>query len=347
MASMLPTVESLWCSLLVSLIRWTVSVAISEPRALLAVPDLEMPSLRSRLGKHIRRSVCPELKWQHDCGSCARMGDCLWPRMLPGSAVGLPAPAALASWLLTMDQGALLSTHFHLDPAEFQVFGRALDAAFADALGLDRRRPGTDPRWLCPVLMNGEATQPILPLAWSAPVPMSPPPPPLAEGRRLRFQVPLDLKTATQANPPPMGDWLRLGRNRAHHLITQNGFRVWDKADPRWAGLTRDAAQAAWQWNDSKFGTPWKPVAKYRLELKGWMGEVRIEHLPDSWIPWATLLPVVGVGSHIPYGCGVGSAQPPADVAVEAQGCKHPVLEPHPRIIPLKWRAGLGPTSAG
>ncbi len=345
MASMVPTVESLWCSLLVSRIRWTVSGALSESRALQDVCGLEMPSLRSRLGKHIRRSVCPEIKWQDECGSCSRMGDCLWPRMLPGSAVGLPAPAPLASWLLTMDQGRLLSTHFHLDPMEFRVFGRALDDAFADALGLDRRRSGADPRWLRPILMDGEATHPLLPLAWAAPVPMSPPPPPLAAGRRLRFHVPLDLKTANHSSPPPMGDWLRLGRNRVHRLVTQNGFFIWPKEDPRWSHLSREANGASWHWIQARHGTPWKPLLKYRIELTGWMGAVHIDQLPDAWLPWATLLPIVGVGSHIPYGCGLASTL--TSESIRGQGCEPETSEPHPRIIPLKWQDGFATKTGG
>jgi hypothetical protein len=267
--------------------------------------------------------------------------------MFPGSAIGLPSPSPLASWILTMNQGALLSTHFGLDIDGFKVFGRALDDAFADTLKIDRRRPGSDPRWLHPILLDGAGRVALTALDWFNEIPMSPPPVPLSEGDRLQFQVPLDMKTADRKTPPSMGDWLRLGRNRIHRLVVQNGFRLWQQDDPRWLLLNREASSASWQWEEATYGTPWKPLAKYGIELTGWMGQVEIRQLPEAWIPWATLLPIIGVGSHIPYGCGIGCTSPSPTSGITAQGCSDHNSAPPKRIIPLNWRAGLAAKAGG
>lgn len=338
MTSFAPTIDSLWCSLLVRRVRWKVSECVSDPRILKAAQELEVPILRSMLGKRCRRSVCPETRWQADCGSCSRLDSCRWPRLFPGSAVGLPTPGRLADWVLTQEQGGLLSSHFGLDSEGLRLFGRALDDAFSDSLGLDRRRPGADPRWLCPVLMDGNGLEPVMEIPWSGEVPMSPPPVPIAKDSRIRFHVPLDMKTADAVRPPRMGDWLRLGRNRIHRLVVQNGFQVWPKADPRWSALSRDAADASWMWDDPVHGSPWRPLPKYRLSLTGWMGEVQIQHIPESWVPWATLFPVAGVGSHIPYGCGIARFLSPEGRSAGLQRCTPQPPETKSCIIPLKWR---------
>ena len=342
------TLESLWCSLLVRRIRWAPSNSFLGAQLLRKAEALELPAMRSRLGKHCRRAVCPEVHWQEPCGGCAVVRTCSWPRLFPGSALGLSGVAPLAGWVLARDGGGFLSTHFGLDPETFMVVGRALDDAFADSLGLDRRGPADHPRWLTPYLMDGDGRSPLLPLPWGVSVPMSPPPSPLAEGSAIRFRTPLDLKTANDIRPPAMAEWLRLGRNRLHRLATQNGFGIWPREDPRWAALNQSAEASLWSWSEPSHGTPWRPLAKYQISLRGWTGLARIEHLPEAWAPWAALLPAIGVGSHIPYGCGLGTielmASPPQE---RMQGCG-PATEPQiHRIIPLAWRADLAREAGG
>lgn len=337
MTAMPPTLESLWGSLLVRRVRWAPTQRFLDPGLRRRALGLELPALRSRLGSALRRVVCPEGSWQAPCGECPSLQQCPWPQLFPGSAQGLGTAAPLSRWVLARDGEGFLSTHFNLDPDTLRAVGQALDDAFAQALGLDRRGRQEDPQWLTPFLMDGSGTRVLMPLPWGAGIPTSPAPPLLAEGSTLRFAVPLNLKTADRMQPPAMAEWLRLGRNRLDRLVMQNGHAVWPRKDGRWASLNETAKDAAWTWTEAAHGAPWRPVAKHGLLLQGWTGQVHIDQLPDDWVPWASLLPIIGVGSHIPYGCGLGTLDLPQPLPAH-----HAIPERQsPRIIPLAWRAEL------
>lgn len=325
MSSAAHLTEWLWCALGIRRIRWEVHPqGFAEPSSGLA---WDGPALRSALGKALRRHVCPESLWHEPCTRCLQSRGCLWVDAFPGSAGG-EFQERLATWAFDLSDGDLVTLHVGGDAPRLRAFACALDDVVAQRMGRDRRQPGQPPRWIRPHLLASDGTTALLPLEMDRALPMVGPPGPLVPGDRIVFRVPLRLKTTSQHEPPSMGDWLRLGRNRISRLLRQTGQDVWAADDPRWKALSEVAGDARWAWETGASVSPWKPVVKHHMQVEGWTGVACIEHLPDPWIPWASLLPWMGVGSHISYGAGFGRPLPAAADTVK----------PARPSIPLRWK---------
>lgn len=322
-------VDAIWAALGARIIRWR---GIPESPALPGTLDL--PRLRSALGKHGRHLRCPEALWCCACTSCRDQGRCLWVKLFPGSALHEDAER-LAPWIIKPDAGSLTTSHFGLETGEFKTFWLALEASLSSMTGLDRGSWRTGPRWLEAELVDGEGRT-VLPLSWHSDeaVPMAPAPDAPLDGRRLGFEVPLILKAGRQDAPPAMGDWLRLGRNRIARLAAQRGYPIWPHDDPRWRELNASAESARWTWERARFGAIWPPIPKQHRLIEGWMGTARIDHLPDDWRSWAAVMLWTGVGSKLQFGCGT-STLGPGKVA----GCPLPA-PPRPKIS-LVWKEGI------
>ncbi len=314
----------LWSAVGLRQVAWDLDPAVQP---LLGGEGLDLPRLRSALGKHARHALCPETLWQAPCESCGHFASCAWPRLFPGSALGR-GDGFLSSWVLAQRGTGLLTVHADGAKGRFWAFAGALDDALAQLANLDRRRSGAPPRWISAALLVGDGTEPLLPLPWGATFPMAGPPTPLVPGSRLRFALPLQLKASAGGTAPAMADWLRLGRNRLARFAAQQGHPLWPPRDRNWRTLTDAAQDARWRWEEPRDRAPWAPIRKHGIQLHGWTGTAVVEALPDAWVPWATLIPWVGAGSHITYGCGLAEVLPPAPPA-------------RPRGPRLVWRPGL------
>jgi len=324
--------DQIWVHLGARWIRWRL------PDGLRSNDTLIPPKIRSALGKFARRLACPEVRWREACPTCSLKGACTWFELFPGSAGD---PNRLAPWVLHTEGSSLFSLHLGTSPAAFDTFWLAWEATLAQALGLDRSRPGQGPRWLQAELTDPRTGATLTELTWgSRDLPMGPAPEPLSQGTILRFRAPLELRTGGADHPPAMADWLRLGRNRLSRLAQQVGRPLLPAQDPRWRGLSESAAQAQWKWEAPQQGSTWGPVPKHRFELsEGWRGSARVESLPEAWSGWSALLPFVGVGSHIPFGCGLAEVDPIPPV--EALRPANPPTTASHRQIQLRWKDGI------
>jgi len=326
-SSLSPRVDSLWVAVGMRIVRWR-----GIPGS--GASPLDLPRLRSALGKHARRLRCPEPLWRCACTSCRDQRRCTWARLFPGSALHEEA-ARLAPWIIRTEPGSLLTSHFGLEADEFRMFWLALEASLSMLHGRDRGNWRTGPRWLAAELLDGEGRT-VLPLNWHSDeaIPMASAPETRLEGQRLSFDVPLILKAGRQDEPPAMGDWLRLGRNRIARLAEQRGYPVWPRDDARWRDLNESAGSARWTWLESRFGTVWPAIPKQHRLIEGWLGTARIDSLPDEWRPWAAVMLWSGVGSKLQFGCGTTTLAPG-----KVAECPSPA-GPCPKIS-LVWKEGI------
>lgn len=298
-------------------------------------------TLRSGLGKQLRHLACPEHLWQQPCRGCAREADCVWPKQCPGSAYAGDGP--LAPWALRGGAGALISVHAGLDTRTLAAFWLALEASLGTRLNRDHGSWTQGPRWLGAELADAEGS-PLSELRFLDPdLPSSPPPRTLRQGDRLRLAMPMSLKGATPSGPPPMSLWLRLGRNRISRFAAQRGQPIWPGDDPRWKELSELAEAARWTWLNPHWETAAGVVPKHRFPLQGWTGTVHIDQLPEDLAAWASLLPHLGCGSHVQYGCGFMTLLPRERTAMVPPGVTTPMLQAVPDPTgnapgPLRWK---------
>ncbi len=323
------TADLLWARLGVRWVRWS-GPHLKKQNAFIP------PRLRSGLGKFARRLMCPEAMWQKPCGNCPHRATCGWMELFPGSAGD---EGRVAPWVLHTQGQDIYTLHAGPSTEAFAGFWLALEAVLSQELQVDRGNAKRGPRWLGAEIVDPRCDQGLAPLTWGdRDIPMGPAPHPLEPGSTLRFSVPLELKMEDRSAPPAMADWLRLGRNRVARLARQVGRPIWPVEDSRWRQLSDSATMAHWTWNHAERGTSWGSVPKHHFELSsGWRGEVRIEEIPAPWRGWAALLPLVGVGSHIPFGCGVGERQ----AAEPRKFAPPPSPQDNVQKLVLQWRSGI------
>jgi hypothetical protein len=321
----------LWARLGARWIRW------SGPRGVSLA--LEGPRLRSELGKFGRRFLCPETLWHAPCRECRQHSGCAWLELFPGSG---GEEGRLAPWIGHFRQGEFYTLLASPGADALKGFWLALEAALASPLGLGRGSGAGGPAWLKAELWDAAADASLGEFPYGTQdLPMGPPPRPLREGDELSFEVPLQLRSGKPSEPPTMADWLRLGRNRLAALAAQNGRPIWPRLDPRWKILSELAEEARWTWLQAAPVSSWKPVPRHRFDLQGWQGQVRIERLPKAWEGWSALLPLIGVGTHIPFGCGTAVVSLTHSQASGTQPCVDVAADRTQRIIPLRWKANL------
>lgn len=256
--------------------------------------------------------------------------------LFPGSAGNA---TRLAPWVLHTQGQAIYTLHAAPTQEAFAGFWLALEAVLSQELRVDRGNAKHGPRWLQAEIVDPRSGEGLTPLAWGdRDLPMGPAPHSLHPGSAIQFSTPLELKLDDPSGPPSMADWLRLGRNRLARLARQVGRPIWPTEDERWRQLSEAATEARWSWIQAEQGTSWGPVPKHHFQLSGgWRGEVQIEEIPPAWRGWAGLLPLVGVGSHIPFGCGVGEAVTPEP----RKFAPAPLAQDNVKKMLLQWRSGI------